>query len=84
MTVAQEAKNYCMQNPAIAQYNIFANYTLFIHGVNYGTDDEIFVSEIFGNTRKYRKVRIRYDAKKSPYIIIDTKRYYLDQFVKPQ
>ena len=80
----KEIESFCKQNDPIAKYEITPNHVLYIHGTVYEIETELFVSELFGNTKKYHQVKMhKVRGKDSFYFILDDKKYFLDTFSRP-
>lgn len=76
-------KEYCQKNPAIAYYSGFSGFE--IHGFEYGVDDYIIgVSGAWADSssRKYHKLKIRYDSKGNGYFMLHGYRCYLNDCIR--
>lgn len=74
-------KEYCKSHQPVAYANIFTDEILYIHGIEYDTNDFAYVSDVFGSKTTYHKLQIRYQDG-SPYVKIHNVRVYLDKCVK--
>lgn len=84
------AETYCKNNPRIG-FNPLDYYTvLYLHGVEYGVDDYVYVSIQKGkNDPTYHRFKLRYSTK-GPYFRVFTPaalplpriRVYIDEFIK--
>lgn len=75
------AKEYCMVHEPIAQFNIFIDEVVYIYGIEYGSDNYVYLSDNWGSTKKYHKLRITY-RNGQPYVTLHNVRIYLDQCIK--
>jgi len=79
MSVQADVKNYCETHRPISEFNEFGDYVITIY--SYNDDSTAYVTETYGTTKKYRKVRTGCNVRNNKlFIILDNKRYYLDQF----
>lgn len=84
MAADHEAEVFCKHNDPIAKYEIASNHILYIHGTVYDIENEVFYSEVFGNTKKYDRAIIHRAGRSGKfYILIDNTKYFLDTFSKP-
>lgn len=84
MNDTHEAEMFCKRNDPIAKYNIRPNHILYIHGTVYDIENEIFISELFGNTRKYYQEKLhKVSGKDSYYFVLNGTKYFLESFSRP-
>ena len=76
----QKVKDICAQN---APFTIYTEpgYSVFGHLIEH-TDNGlvIYITELIGGTKKPRKVKVYYTSDNEPYLLLDCKRVYFDEF----
>lgn len=74
-------KEYCNNNPGVAALATSAFGGYVVHGVEYDTDDHVYITYQIGNKiLSYHKLLIRYNAHGAAYVIIGGNRFYLNDF----
>ena len=74
-------KQYCEAHLPIAYFNIFMGETIYIHDIEHDINDSVYVSDVYGNTRRYHKLRIIY-TEFGAYFVLHNTRIYFDQCQK--
>lgn len=71
-------KEYCLNNEPIAAHDY---YCMYIHGIEYGINDYVYISEIYQpeycgkKAVRFHKVKIYYDYDSDPYVILNNYTY---------
>ena len=76
-------REYCNNNPGWAALATSAFGGYVVHGVEYGTDDRVYITyQIDNKILSYHKLLIRYNAHGAAYVIINGNRFYLNDFLR--
>ena len=77
------AKEYFLNNPPVATYDIcaFAHYVLY--GIEHDINDYAYiVYENDGGIQSYHRLKIRYTADGSAYVFIHRTKLYMSEFCR--
>ena len=78
-------REYCLNHPAIAGYQISNCFWWELHGIEYGIDDVVFLSLRSDTGRvSYHRLRIYTTNGGDPksYVIVGNTRLYLNDFIR--
>lgn len=73
-------KEYCQTNEYLGEIPFGMCSGIFVHGIEYGIDDYVYFSAIFGGKTTYHKSKIRYTEKGS-YFVYNGKRLYFSDIM---
>lgn len=73
----------CTRCDPVAYYNLMLGLTIFIHRINYGFDDHVYVSVNYSDVvpTTYHRLKLYHDNGDN-YFKLDGRRYYISQFCR--